>query len=252
MDSLLTVMKRAAKASVAAIVQQRQLGLEIQEKSYRDYVTSSDLASEAQIIHVLKRAYPNSAVCSEEAGYIAGHGYLWIIDPIDGTHNFMYGLPYYGISIAAAQDGEIVAGLIAVPETHELFYASRGGGAYLNGKRIAVSSRSDLNRAMVAYDNQFHKNYLMLENLPKLAQACLTIRILGAASVDLCNIAQGILDARIFHETKLVDFAAGALIVEEAGGMVTNFTGRPYTLETTDIIASNGRVHKVLVELLGK
>lgn len=92
----------------------------------------------------------------------------------------------------------------------------------------------------------------MLENLPKLARACLTVRILGAASVDLCNIAQGHLDARIFHETKLVDFAAGALIVEESGGMVTDFSGCPYTLGTTDIIASNGYVHRSLVEILSK
>ena len=245
-------MKSAAEAAFAAINKVGRKEILIEQKSAKDYVTNCDIIAEEQIIRVLRREYPDSAVLSEEVGYIEGKDYLWIIDPIDGTHNFMYGLSYYGISIAATQNGETVAGLIYVPDTEEYFYASRGIGAYLNGKQITVSSRTDLVEAVVAYDNQFHNEKLMLRNLPKVARSCLTVRIFGAASVDLCNIARGFLDARILHKSKPMDFAAGALIVQEAGGKVTDFSGLHYSLDTRAIIASNGHIHAQLVGVLNK
>ena len=252
MDKLINTMKSAAVSAFAAVNKVGRKDILLKQKSAKDYVTNCDIIAEEQIFRVLKHKYPDSAVLSEELGYIEGKDYLWIIDPIDGTHNFMYGLSYYGISIAAAQNGKTVAGLIYVPDTGEIYYASRGKGAYLNDKQINVSSRNNLIESVVAYDNQFHNEKLMLNNLPKVAQACLTVRIFGAASVDLCNIARGFLDARILHKSKLVDFAAGASIVQEAGGKVTDFSGLRYSLDTRAIIASNGHIHEQLVQILNK
>ena len=243
-------MKQAAEEACFAILNMKSEGIKSKRKFYRDFVTTCDIASEKAIISVLKKEYPESAFHSEEAGNIPGKGFLWIIDPIDGTHNFMRGLPYYAISIAAVWDGEIIAGLISLPETNDCFSAYKGSGAYMNGQKVAVSTTENLGDAVIAYDNQFHNHPAMAKNLPKLISECFTIRIFGAAAVDLCKVSQGVLDARILHKPKLVDFAAGALIVEEAGGKVTDFAGDKYTLTTNNIIASNGLLHHQLLGIL--
>jgi len=250
MHKVLDVMRQAAEEARLAILDKKREGISNKEKSYRDFVTNCDIASERAIISVLRKEYPESAFHSEEAGSIPGKGWLWIIDPIDGTHNFMRGLPYYAVSIAAAWDGEIVAALISLPETNAHFSAYKGSGAYMNGQKIAVSDTENLGDAIIAYDNQFHNDPAMAQNLPKLINECFSIRILGSACVDLCKVSEGALDARILHKPKLVDFAAGSLIVEEAGGKVTDFSGKPYDLNTTCIVASNGRSHDRLLEIL--
>jgi len=131
-----------------------------------------------------------------------------------------------------------------------MYYAARGGGAFLNGKKINVSDRMPLNKCMIAYGPNLHRHKDAMAHLSILARECFTIRISGSAVVGLANIASGVLDARIFHGTKPVDFAAGALIVTEAGGKATDFNGEQYSLETSDLIISNGKIHKQLCELL--
>lgn len=175
-----------------------------------------------------------------------------MIDPIDGTHNFVYGLADYGISIAGVRENRFIVGLIYLPETNDCFFAYQNKGAYLNGKKVRVSSRDKLEQSMIAYDNQFHNHPLMLKNFKPVIDSCFTIRILGSAVVALCKVAEGILDARIFHKPKLVDFAARTLIVEEAGGSVTDFNGEKVTLNSTSVVASNGRIHQSLLSVLSK
>ena len=148
---------------------------------------------------------------------------LWILDPIDGTHNFIHKLPYYAISIGLYKKGKPFAGLIYIPKLNECYYAIKGEGAFLNDNKITVSDIKTLSNSMVTYDNQFHKHEAMLKNLPILQEKCFT---------------------------KLVDFAAGIVIVEEAGGKVTNFNGEEPTPKTKDIIASNGSIHQELLETL--
>lgn len=251
MTDVREVLEKAAREAASAISSKRREGLNITEKSYKDLVTDCDIASEKAIISVLREAFPGSAFHSEEAGYEAGEDWLWVIDPLDGTHNFVYGLPNYGISIAGVREDEFIVGLIYLPETKDCFFAYKNNGAYLNDKKIGVSSR-ELEQSMIAYDNQFQNHPLMLKNFKLVIDSCFTIRIFGSAVVDLCRVAEGILDARIFHKPKLVDFAAGALIVEEAGGCATDINGEKITLNSGSIVASNGRIHQNLLNVLNK
>ncbi len=251
MDRVREVLEKAAKEAASAILAKKE-SLNIKEKPDKDLVTDCDLASEKVIISLLREAFPGSAFTSEEAGYEEGQGWLWAIDPIDGTHNFIFGLPDYAISVAGIREGRFVVGLIYLPETRDCFFAYRGNGTYRNGKRIGVSTRDRLEQAMVAYDNQFQNHPLMLKNFKPVIDSCFTLRILGSAATDLCHVAQGVLDARILHKPKLVDIAAGLIIVEEAGGCVTDINGKGITLKSTSVVASNGRIHQSLLNILAK
>ncbi|HOI19079.1 MAG TPA: inositol monophosphatase [Candidatus Woesearchaeota archaeon] len=250
MEKVIEVMKRAVLKAAKSIEDSKQEMLWRQKES-KEYVTNCDIASENAIIEVLKEEYPDSSIYSEEVGTITGkEEMLWVIDPIDGTHNFIHNLPFYAISIGLYRSGKPYAGLIYAPEFEACFSALKGSGAFLNDRRITVSNIEKLSRSMVAYDNQFHKHPFMLPNLAVLQEKCFTVRIFGSAAIDLCNISRGFIDARIFHKTKIFDFAAGVTIVTEAGGKVTNFRGQEININTTDIIASNGKIHEELVKAL--
>lgn len=249
-DGIVDSLRRAVDAASAALEDART-DLMFRHKGHREIVTNCDIASENAITQCLSEEYPKAKVLSEEVGEISGdEDLVFIVDPIDGTHNFIHQIPLYAISIGVYARQTLLAGMIHMPEFGEYLYAVRGQGAFRNGSPIACSDTSSLRSAMVAYDNQFHKQAAMLENLSPLADACFTLRVFGSACVDLANTAQGRIDARVFHRTKLVDFAAGQVIVEEAGGTVTDFQGRPVTLKTQDVIASNGSIHQELVEVL--
>lgn len=251
MDEIVKVLIKSALAGNQAI-QDTRTGLMLRHKGYKEIVTNCDIASENGITDVLKKEYPNSAIYSEEVGDISGNEeLLFIIDPINGTHNFIHNIPFYAISIGAFSKGKPYAGLIYLPEFNDYFYAVKGKGAFLNDKKLETSNVLKLSDAMVAYDNQFQKHASMLKNLPPLVEKCFTLRIFGSACVDICNVASGKIDARIFHSTKIEDFAAGISIVEEAGGKITDFKGGgPITLKTSDVIVSNGKIHAELVNLL--
>lgn len=251
MDEILITLKRAIKAGSNVIKKTRSGGLMFRQKSYKEMVTNCDIGSESAIVEVLKGKYPNSSIYSEEVGDISEEEeLLWVLDPIDGTHNFIHNIPFYAISIGAYHKGEAVSGMIYLPEFDACYYALRGKGAFLNDKRIHASDSEKLSKAMVAYDNQFHKHKAMLKNLPLLQEKCFTLRIFGSAAVDICKVSEGGIEARVFHKTKFVDFSAGSLIVKEAGGNITDFNGCKVTPKTSDAIVSNGRIHEELVDLL--
>ena len=204
--------------------------LEVENKSVNDFVTAADRAAEAAIVDCLQHAYPDHAILTEEAGRIgaAKSDYLWIVDPIDGTLNFMHGIPQYAVSIALAYRGEVVAGVIYDVAKNELFTAAKGEGAFLDNRRIRVSDRKDMNRAVIGTGFPFRrsddfKGYMM--SFMRVAERTAGIRRPGSAALDLAWVAAGRYDG--FWESGLSkwDIAAGGLMVLEAGGLITDLSG---------------------------
>lgn len=246
--------RRAAKELIR-MSSQRDL-LEIEKKAANDFVTSADKAAEAIIIEELKYAYPHHAILSEEAGRIGSpkSDYLWIIDPIDGTTNFMHGIPQYAISIALSYRGDIIVGVIYDVAKNELFTAAKGQGAYLDNHRIRVSEAKDMSRALIGTGFPFRQTDDVdsyLEGFRKVAAKTSGIRRPGSAALDLAWVACGRYDG--FWETglKAWDIAAGALLVFEAGGLLTDLSGGEKWLEKGSICCGTPRIFAQLLPLVG-
>ena len=213
-------------------------------------VTEMDLLSEKIIVDEIERRFPDHAVLAEERPAPEKLSrFLWIIDPLDGTTNYAHGYPIFSVSIALAREGEIVLGVVYDPTRDELFTAERGKGARLNGRKIQVSSESNLSRSLLAtgfpYDLRETKvnNFDHFRNFALRAQG---LRRGGSAALDLCYVAAGRFDG--FWEMKLGpwDIAAGSLMVAEAGGQITDFLGRPLNLSGKHVLASNGKIHSIM------
>ena len=229
--------------------------LEVENKSVNDFVTAADRAAEAAIVDCLQHAYPDHAILTEEAGRIgaAKSDYLWIVDPLDGTLNFMHGIPQYAVSIALAYRGEVVAGVIYDVAKNELFTAAKGEGAFLDNRRIRVSDRKDMNRAVIGTGFPFRrsddfKGYMM--SFMRVAERTAGIRRPGSAALDLAYVAAGRMDGFWECGLKEWDVAAGTLLVQEAGGTVTDFHGGEDYLATGDIVGGNLRVHGAILEVV--
>ena len=219
-----------------------------------DLVTEADLAAEAFVREELARAFPGDPVLGEEGG--GGHccqERIWVVDPLDGTTNYAHGLPLFSVSIALCERGNPCAGAVYQPMLDELFQARRGGGAWRNGRRIAVSGRSRLDRSLVVtgfpYDIQSSVGRV-LRPLEQMLKAARGVRRLGSAAMDLCYVAAGIFD--LFWEINLKpwDVAAGWLLVEEAGGVVTDYSGRPHHLERAELLACTPELQGTAIEIL--
>lgn len=230
---------------------------QIRMKGEIDLVTEADLASEKIIISLLKKDFSAIPVLAEESSPAYDHvpaGPVWIIDPLDGTTNFAHGFPYFAVSIAYSVERVSLAGVIYCPMQDELFLAWRGGGAWLNGRRLAVSGRERLVESLVAtgFPYAIRENLAdVLANLGKVLPRVRDIRRAGAAAVDLAYVACGRLDGFWERELKPWDTAAGYLLVEEAGGRVSDFGGGAWNPYRQEILASNSLLHKKLAELLG-
>jgi myo-inositol-1(or 4)-monophosphatase len=247
---------RAAKA--AGVIQQQNRGVETDlgittKSSETDLVTRVDKECEARIREILLGAYPDHVVLGEEEGQPKGdYSHRWIVDPIDGTLNYAHGFPFYCVSIGLEIDGTMQVGVVLDPSRDELFTATRGGGAYLNGAPISVTDETVLRSAMLATGfaysgDTIHENVAIFG---RMLTKCRSIRRPGAAALDLCYVAAGRLDG--FWELKLNawDVAAGVLLIEEAGGRVTGGTGQRYRLNEKVLVASNGRIHNDLLAAL--
>ena len=176
----------------------------------------------------------------------------FIIDPIDATHNLVSGLPFYNLSIGYVKNSELIFGIIYIPYSKDIYHAYKGKGAYKNLDQISVSKNTNLEKSIIAYDNQFHLDQRTMINYQKLVESVFTTRILGSANRDACFIAEGILDARIWNATKVYDVVAGSIIVSEAGGTVTDFNAQQITLSNVNkVVMSNGGIHQELLELMG-
>ncbi len=227
--------------------------VKVSAKDDKDFVTEVDKAAEVAIIGVLKEAYPDQAILAEESGASGDSEYVWIIDPLDGTINYFHGCPHYCISIAQQHKGVLQHAVIYDPNRNELFTASKGGGAYLNERRIRVSKRAKLNETLIGTGFPFRymdhaEAYIGM--MRDIMHRTAGIRRPGAAALDLAWMAAGRTDG--FWELGLApwDMAAGALIVQEAGGLVGDLRGEGSYLETGNIVGGNPKIFAQLIQLI--
>ncbi|MEO6230098.1 MAG: inositol monophosphatase family protein [Ferruginibacter sp.] len=224
------------------------------KEGINNLVTEADHASEKAIFSVIKEAYPDHFILSEESGAIVmDSNYKWIIDPIDGTVNFANGIPICCVSIGLEYNGELVLGAVYSPFMNELFIGEKGKGATLNDKKISVSDKAAIGKSCLA--TGFPYTYLdnangPLEVFEKFIRKGIAVRRLGSAAIDLCWVAMGRFDAYFEHKLEAWDSAAGCVIVREAGGMVTDYTGKPYSVYQPQIIASNGKIHDDILRVV--
>jgi myo-inositol-1(or 4)-monophosphatase len=251
MDDFLSVACEAARSAGGILKKGFGSKFDVRAKSPNELVSEYDLKSEKEIISRIRKNFPDHGIYSEESGDLKhDSSYLWVLDPLDGTHNFIYGLPHYGVSIGLLKDGKPLLGVIYLPESDELLQAVKGGGAFLNGRRLRVSKRP-IERAFVFYQCPYprsgHTPYAILEKVTHHVQA---LRILGVAVTSFEYLASGCADAYLMHSLRPYDVAAGALIVEEAGGRTTDFDGKPWRMESKTFLASNGLIHEKLLEIV--
>lgn len=261
-QALHPMLNTAIKAAriAGAIINRASLDLDrlqVNSKGTNDFVTEVDHAAEAAIIDTLLAAYPGHGILAEESGSARGardSEFVWIIDPLDGTTNFIHGLPTYAVSIALAFRGQVQQAVVYDPARNDLFFASKGRGAFLNDKRLRVSRRTRLADCLIGTGFPYRQaddfgHYLrMFETVMK---SCAGMRRPGAAALDLCYVAAGWYDG--FFETGLGawDVAAGSLLVTEAGGLVGNFTGEADFLHQREVVAGAPRIYGQLVQMLG-
>ena len=255
---MLNIAVKAARAA-GSIINRAALDVErltISTKGVNDFVTEVDQAAEAAIIEILLDAYPGHGILAEESGrkHGARHSdYLWIIDPLDGTTNFIHGFPVYAVSIALAFRGKVEQAVVYDPTRNDLFYASKGRGAFLNDRRLRVSKRIRLAESLIGTGFPFRKGdnfHRYVEMFEQVMQHCAGVRRPGAAALDLCYVAAGWYDG--FFETGLNpwDVAAGSLLITEAGGLIGNFTGEADFLYQREAVAGTPKVYGQLVQLL--
>ncbi len=257
MNQLSTYLETALRAAEAAVrIQAYYLegDLDISSKSNdTDLVTKVDKLCETQIREIILAAYPSHEIIGEEQGQVGNSTHRWIVDPLDGTLNYAHGFPYYCVSIALEIDGVLQVGVVQDGVSGERFSAIRGAGAFCNGQPIRVSTETDLRKSLLATGFAYHPDTIdsNVELFGRVHQQVRSIRRPGAAALDLCNVARGRFEA--FWELKLNawDVAAGMLIIQEAGGTLSNGLGEVYKLEDPVVVASNGHIHSKLLQVLG-
>jgi myo-inositol-1(or 4)-monophosphatase len=258
MQPMLNIALRAARSAAEQIFRsiERLDVISVDEKEAKDYVTEIDRAAEQSIVNALLKAYPTHGILGEEGTRIEGSGdgadYQWIIDPLDGTTNFIRGIPHFAVSIACKYRGRLEHAVIIDPVRQEEFTASRGRGAALNGRRLRVSTRKSLEGALLGTGFPFRdgqmdgmENYLGM--FRSLTGQTAGIRRAGAASLDLAYVAAGRFDAFWEYGLSEWDMAAGALLVQEAGGLISDFTGGHNFLEKGHVVAGNTKCFKAVL-----
>ena len=257
---MVNVAVKAARAA-GAIINRAALDVEsvrVSQKQVNDFVTEVDQASEQVIIETLLGAYPGHAIWAEESGRTHGaqdSDFVWIIDPLDGTTNFIHGLPIYCVSIALAFKGKVEQAVIYDPSRNDLFTATKGRGAYMNNRRLRVAKRIRLQECLISTGFPFRKDddfNTYLRMMGDMMQRSAGLRRPGAAALDLAYVAAGFTDG--FFETGLQpwDVAAGSLLITEAGGLVGNLSGDSNFLEQKECLAANPKIYGQMVAILGK
>lgn len=254
----LEAVKRAGigAAFKAGDVLRSRLGkiTEINKKGEIDLVTEADLESEKAVIDFIKRKFPDHSILAEESGEDRRvSGAEWIVDPLDGTTNYAHGIGIFSVSIAFALNGEIVVGVVLNPVTGELFAAERGKGAELNGEKIGVSGTKEISDSLLVTGFPYNLKTILDVLMPRFEnclKAARGVRRLGSAALDLCFVACGRFDGFWEQNLKPWDTAAGTLIAREAGGLVTDFSNRAYSVDKNEILATNGKIHEQLLHLL--
>ncbi len=226
--------------------------LQVERKGRNDFVTLVDRGAEREIIQTIHKAYPQHAILGEEGGMIGENEIVWIVDPLDGTTNYLHQLPHFAVSIGIQVRGKIEHGVIYAPCTQDLYIASRGVGATLNNRKIRVSGCKDMDEALIGTGVPLREESLetyapMLSNIVANTAG---VRRAGSAALDLAYVAAGRLDAFWEINLKPWDIAAGLLLVEEAGGIVTEIHGRKDVLDTGNILAASPKIHMEMERLL--
>ena len=257
-SAVLNVMRAAVMKAGRALL--RDFGeveaLQISQKGTADFVTAADLKVEKILREELEHARPGYCFVMEEGGIVEGpdKSHRWIIDPIDGTTNFIHSLPQFAISVALERDGQLAAGIVYAPVLNEFFWAEKGRGAWLNDKRLRVAGRRKLSECIFATGVPFADrpgHELFLSELAQVMKRTAGVRRFGAASLDLAYVAAGRFDGFWEHGLKPWDIAAGTLLVREAGGLVTDEAGSNDVIEASAIIAANLDLHPEIMKMNG-
>ena len=253
----INVMVKACRKASKTLI--RDFGeiekLQVSLKGPGDFVTASDKKVEKILIDELQKARPNYSILSEEIGEIKNDDeFKWIIDPIDGTGNFLHGIPHFAISIGLEQNGEIICGIIFDPIKDEMFTAEKGNGSYLNNQRMRVSSRSKLKDCIFftggpKYDSK-DKELILKEYKKFSSESVIPIRKMGSASLDMAYVAAGRCDGFWQRDLNYWDIAAGIILVKESGGYVTDFNGENEYLKNKTLIAANSKINNEMIEVL--
>jgi myo-inositol-1(or 4)-monophosphatase len=224
----------------------------VERKADSSLVTDLDAKAETCIIGMIRNHFPDHAIMGEESGRLQSDSeWLWIVDPLDGTHNFIRGLPLYGVSIGIARGNELVAGVIYLPYDGLLYTAEKGSGAFRNGEKISASSTVPLSRCTMSFDSGIRYDLnTKTRVLAALAPKVFNIRMLGASSILLTLIADGRLDLAVEFDDKPWDFAAGAVIISEAGGRITDFEGGVLTPDSHQYVAANPAIQPEVLAIL--
>jgi myo-inositol-1(or 4)-monophosphatase len=251
-----TVCEDAARAGGAVVMRYFRDGVAMRSKATANLVSDADLEAERAVVGVIRRAFPGHEVLAEEelAGD-PGAEHLWVVDPLDGTANFAHRVPQFAVSVAYYRAGEPVCGVVYNPVSDACHVAERGGGAFLDGRRVQVSDATSLAEILVGVGFYYDRGAMMDATLAAVGDLkrhhhIHGIRRFGAASLDLCMVGLGQLGAYFEFELSPWDFAAGRLFVEEAGGSVTTCRGEPLPLARSSVLATNGRVHKAMLGVL--
>lgn len=248
----LNVAIAAARKAAAVILRHthRPEAVAVSEKSQFDFVSEVDKQAEQEIVREIKRGYPDHAIWAEESGRSGNSRYVWVIDPLDGTSNFLRGFPHFSISIGMMEDGVMQHGVVYDPVRDELFTASRGGGAYLNDRRIRCAQKLGMAGAMIATGLPFRQRPRLAAQL-RMIKALLEdgedLRRTGSAALDLAYVACGRLDGYFEYGLQPWDMAAGALLLREAGGVCLDFDGNDGWFESGNVIAGNLKVAAAMV-----
>jgi myo-inositol-1(or 4)-monophosphatase len=252
---LRSTLLEATRAGAAEIMRFFQQSFSISNKEgVNNLVTEADHASEKAILSVIRNAFPDHQILAEESGKLVQDStYKWIIDPIDGTVNFAQGIPINCVSIGVEYEGEIILGAVYNPHLHEFFIAEKGKGATLNDKPIRVSEKTETLKSCLV--TGFPYTYINEPNGPievfeRFVRKGVSVRRLGSAAIDLCWVACGRFDGFFEQKLEAWDSAAGYLIVEEAGGKVTDFTGQKYSVYQHKLVATNGKIHAEMLDVI--
>jgi myo-inositol-1(or 4)-monophosphatase len=256
MHGMVNIAVRAARRAGELMIRQlnRLESLEITEKNRNEYVTEVDRIAEDAIIEVIYDHYPDHSILAEESGQRGSNEFQWIIDPLDGTTNFIHGFPVFAVSIAVTHNGQLEHGVVYDPLRQEIFTASRGQGAQVDGRKIRVSKRPSMQHSLIATGFPYRGNKEHLDDYLKMLKSVISvsagIRRPGSAALDLCYVAAGRVDGFWELGLNIWDIAAGALMIKEAGGRISDFHGTDGYLQSGDVVAGSPKIYAGLSKIL--
>jgi len=256
MDNLLEIAKIAATEAGKILLEHfgKIDKSDIRNKSKNDFLSFVDEGSEKKIIEIIRSSFPDHEILAEESGTDEiKNPYRWIIDPLDGTTNYLHSIPVFAVSIAVEFENEIIAGVVYNPIQKEMFWAEKGNGAFCNGLPISVSSTSSLDESLIATGFPFKSKHLLKDYLgvfKNIFEHSIGARRLGAAAIDLAYVASGKFDGFWEIGLKPWDMAAGVILITEAGGTITDFWSKPNFMNSSYVIATNSKIHESIGEII--